>query len=80
MKPASNFNKDLHTSLSTSLIKIVVLLNVSLNYNFCLLLFVIISFLLLCWLFSVVHESHAGVLKMPRVSNSLKDYGVLEVI
>ena len=50
------------------------------NYNFCLLLFVIISFLLLYWLFSVVHESHAGVLKMPLVSNSLKDYGVLEVI
>ena len=42
-------------------------------------LFVKISFLLLCRLFSVVHELHARVLKMPRVSNSLKDYGVLEV-
>ena len=47
-------------------------------YNFGLLLFFKISFLLLCWLFSVVHESHA-VFKMPLVSNSLKDYGVLEV-
>ena len=41
-------------------------------------MFVKISFLLLCR-FSVEHESHAGVLKMPRVSNSLKDYGVSEV-
>ena len=41
--------------------------------------FVKIFFLLLCQLFSVVHESHAGVLKMPRVTNSLKDYGVSEL-
>ena len=41
--------------------------------------FVKISFLLLCRLFSAVHESRAVVLKITRASNSLKDYGVLEV-
>ena len=36
----------------------------------------LLQFLLLCRLFSVAHEHrlHAGVVKMPRVSNAFEDY------
>ena len=42
-------------------------------------LFVKVSFLSLCRLFSVVHEHSMQYSKMPRVSCGAKDYGVLEV-
>ena len=42
-------------------------------------MFVKVSFLSLCGLFSVVHEHSMQYSKMPRVSCGSKDYGVLEV-
>ena len=60
----------------SSWIKIVILLNVSLNYISCL------DYLSksLSYGFAGCFQSYMNrVFKLPRVSNSLKDYGVLEV-
>ena len=54
----SGFSETLHSQSLSSWIKVVCLLKFFIELYFLSWLFIKISFLLLCWLFSVVHEHH----------------------